>query len=188
MNCNRTDIRWVRFPDGTVLVVSVVGWSYPNPDVTSSEIYDPSSNSWGNLAKLGVTVYDGFTLTLLDNGKVLRAGGSLVWGASSQPPTPTAELFDPSNNAWAPAAPMRSGRAYHTAVQVAPNVVMVVGGVLGNTDVTPVEFYNAATDMWTPGAAPNHSGFRATLTRLPDGSMLLAGGYAWNPNAEIFSL
>src|SRR5881398_2910371 len=65
--------------DGKVLVVGG----------TTAELYDPSTNGWGDAASMH-TARSAHTATLLQSGKVLVAGGS---GA-------TAELYDPSSNTW----------------------------------------------------------------------------------------
>jgi hypothetical protein len=59
-------------PNGKVLVAG--GYNDALLYLTSSELYDPSTNTWSAAGAL-VTPRDAHTATLLPNGKVLVAGG-----------------------------------------------------------------------------------------------------------------
>src|SRR5207248_11519066 len=55
------------------------------------------------------------TATLLQNGKVLVAGGG---NSGSNPFLSTAELFEPANGTWSATDSMGSPRAYHSATML----------------------------------------------------------------------
>jgi hypothetical protein len=86
-------------PDGRVLVVgtSCGGTTDCEVDVTSVEVYDPSSRSWAAAMGSSVAVRNHHTVTLLPDGKVLVAGGL----SDRQDPAGTtlasAELYDPGS-------------------------------------------------------------------------------------------
>jgi hypothetical protein len=61
-------------PDGTVLVS---GGIYSGVGDASAKIYDPVAGKWAPTGNLGTARYS-HTATLLPNGKVLVAGGSVT--------------------------------------------------------------------------------------------------------------
>jgi Galactose oxidase, central domain len=72
-------------PNGKVLVAGGQGTS---GFLTSADLYDPASGTWGATDSL-TTARSSHTATLLPNGKVLVAGGAGNGGALS-----SAELYD----------------------------------------------------------------------------------------------
>src|SRR5438094_6154197 len=77
-----------------------------------------SFSTTGNLG----SVRFNHTATLLQNGKVLVAGGG---NSGSSPFLSTAELFDPANGTWSGTGSMGSPRAYHTATMLPNGKVLV---------------------------------------------------------------
>jgi hypothetical protein len=181
---NRPWPKAVLFKVGRVLVVS-----FEDPN-TSSEIYDLSSNGWSALRTLGTVITNGFTLTLLDNGKVLRAGGNTL--LSGIQASATAELFDPVSLTWTPVAPMAVARTNHAAVQIDSNVVMVAGGT--NTisgrgqSFASVEIYDADSNTWNQVGQMSRAVQYLTLTLLTDEHALAVGGDPSQQHAELFVL
>jgi hypothetical protein len=70
-------------PDGRVLVAGGDGTSsQPNPTPSSSEVFDPSSNSWSGMTRM-LRLRGGHGATAISAGKVLVIGG----GGDSSTPT-----------------------------------------------------------------------------------------------------
>src|SRR5207245_6629931 len=91
LNTSRAFHTATLLPNGKVLAAG--GFSCgPTPqtcaDVSSAELYDPASGTWTITGSLNAA-RSGQTATLLANGKVLIAGGSLATSALN-----TAELCD----------------------------------------------------------------------------------------------
>src|SRR5438874_8563442 len=82
------------------------------------------------------------TATLLQNGKVLVAGGG---NSGSSPFLSTAELFDPANGNWSATGSMGSPRAYHTATMLPNGKVLVAGGFGATTYLATAELYDPAS-------------------------------------------
>jgi hypothetical protein len=120
----------------------------------------------------------GHTATLLDDGRVLIAGGFTVGTAV----TDRAEVFDPSTEASTPlSSRMREPRALHTATKLADGRVLLAGGYyevsIGTLNTTRgAEVFDPATDSF--GAVGNlilsRTDHAALL--LPDGRVLVTGG------------
>jgi hypothetical protein len=122
------------------------------------------------------------TATLLNNGKVLVAGGADANGNAIA----TAELFDPSTGTFSATGSMITARAHFAATLLSSGKVLVTGGldVSGNPLAT-AEIYdpNAGTFSATTGAMIFvHASNTATL--LNTGKVLVIG---WgNATAELF--
>jgi hypothetical protein len=117
----------------------------------------------------------GHTATLLQNGKVLMAGG--VSGALASP-IAGAELYDPATGGFEPAGSLITARLMHTATLLADGSVLIAGGrrgTNGGQDIGSAELYDPTTGTFVPtGAMTSIQGWhRATL--LADGRVLMSG-------------
>ena len=112
----------------------------------------------------------GHTATLLENGKVLVAGGY-----NSARFHDTAELYDPAENSWAAAATMAGIHIGHTATRLPDGTVLVAGG-FGTTLQATAERYDPAANTWTPAGSMTDGRSGHTATLLAGGKVLVAGG------------
>jgi N-acetylneuraminic acid mutarotase len=118
------------------------------------------------------------TATLLQNGKILVAGGSTGSGST---PIATAELYDPATGTWSNTGSLAQARFHHTATLLSTGQVLVVGGTKGSaaSDVlASAEIYDTATGVWFSGhvASLTTARFEHTATLLPNGNVLVFGG------------
>jgi hypothetical protein len=117
------------------------------------------------------------TATLLNNGKVLIAGGE----DNASNAFNTAELYDPGTGVFtATKGNLTVPRAGHTATLLGNGMVLLTGGTSGGSSeaaLSSAEVYNPATDMFT-STAGNMEAARAshTATLLESGKVLIAGG------------
>ena len=134
----------------------------PTPGATHN-----TSATWTATGSM-VVARSGHTATLLPDGKVLVAGGSLSVQSS-------AELYDPSSGTWAATGNMVVARSGHTATLLPDGKVLVAGGSLSVQ--SSAELYDPSTGTWaaTGNMVVARSGHTATL--LPDGKVLVAGGF-----------
>lgn len=111
------------------------------------------------------------TATLLQNGKVLVAGGAAVGVAALA----SAELYDPVTGTWSMTGALNAARSSHTATLLQNGKVLVAGGA-GASSAENAELYDPATGAWslTGSLATNH--VAATATLLRDGKVLVVGG------------
>jgi N-acetylneuraminic acid mutarotase len=120
------------------------------------------------------------TATLLGNGDVLVAGGN------ANGPQASAELYNPATNTWTLTGSMHTARYQHTATLLQNGQVLVAGGYNPNaTDpyLTSAELYNPATGTWTTTGSLHEPRIYHTMTLLPTGQVLVAGGYNVSPTA-----
>lgn len=175
MITGRSDHVAVRLPDGRVLVS---GGTDGTNVLKSSELYDPSTETWTASGDM-TAARRGHTVTLLANGKVLVTGGYDGKAALA-----TAEVYDPSSGAWtATLGPMNGTRRFHTATLLGDGKVLIAGGVVGplqTADPRATDLYNPATGLFTAYASTTtlalpeaRQGHTATL--LSNGKVLFVG-------------
>ncbi|WP_176560228.1 Kelch repeat-containing protein [Brevibacillus dissolubilis] len=155
-------------PDGSVLVTGGRDASY---NVTAfSEIYDPDTDIWVMTKPLSKPRI-WHSAHLLNNGKVMIAGGSSDGGAEYK----DTEIFDPATGEYTP-GPVMNFVQPHQAIKLRDGRILAV---LDDIYGLGCEIYDPATNKWTviPSMSTKRSG--AGLIELPDGRVLLAGGYGW---------
>jgi len=111
----------------------------------------------------------GLTATLLDNGKVLLAGGN---GGDN-----TAELYDPATKTSAATGSMSGPRTGHTATLLSNGRVLIAGGYSGTGNaLSTAELYDPATGAFTGTGSMAVARIAHTATVLNDGRVLIGGG------------
>jgi hypothetical protein len=126
------------------------------------------------------------TATLLNDGRVLIAGGTQVDGVARA----RCELFDPKANRWVRAADMIHARAGHAATLLSDGSVLVTGGETGigvfpNQVLASAEIYHPATNSWTAVAAMHALRRMHSSIRLHDGRVLIVGGTNEAPGSPL---
>lgn len=182
-------------PNGKVLVAggegtAVVGGCGPNclQKLSSSELYDPVTNTWTTLPDMHAP-RAWATATLLNNGLVLVAGGVSVYDptAENYVPTASADLFDPATNTWSSAASMAAARFEHVASLLPDGRLLVAGGFDPRVGgIQTAEIYDPATDSWSSAADMSTTRWNHGAIALDDGSVLVVGG-AGGPSFEYLA-
>lgn len=168
--------------------------------LATAEVFDPATNSFTAAQNLNAP-RTAHTATLLQNGKVLIAGGSsnagLVVGGfeGNADSLQMTELYDPATGSFAPAASMSTPRLGHTATLLADGTVLICGGfnnwttASGYQSYGTAEKFDPATNTFTIAGQMNVARFWHSATLLPDGTVLVAGGVGQDrtlTSAEIF--
>ncbi len=165
-------------PNGKVLVAGGLGSGILN----SAELYDSLTGGWNKTGSLN-TARLNHTATLLQNGKVLVVGGDTDYSGS-------AELYDPATGTWTATGSLNNARLNHTATLLPNGKVLVAGGagksITSLTGPTNAEVYDPATEKWTETGALNTARYNHTATLLPNGKVLVAGGYRLSGSGSSF--
>ncbi|MBA4148927.1 MAG: DUF11 domain-containing protein [Verrucomicrobia bacterium] len=93
------------------------------------------------------------TATLLQNGKVLMAGGSGTWGTTTGPLF-SAELYDPITDTFTRTANLTATRLHHSACLLPDGTVLLAGGMVSDNDpfsLTNAEVYDLNGAVNVPG-------------------------------------
>lgn len=170
--------------DGSVLVA---GGSRNGQPLDTAERYFPATDTWVAAGRLNLPRTQG-TLTLLRDGRVLAVGGG-VEGGPDWNSTASAELFDPKRGVWTLTAHMSVARARHTATLLPDGRVLIAGGATtfhGETgSVTAgAELYDPKTGTWQAAAPMSHPRYVHGAALLPDGRVLVAGGWYATSNSD----
>jgi len=175
MTVAREDAAAALLPNGKVLIAG--GRDASGTALASTEIYDPSANSFSAGPSMG-TARTNARAILLPNGKVLIAGGlgngSVVLAST--------ELYDPAANSFTipNSAAMKTGR-YFAAATLLPNGMVLIAGGYGGVGTNPListELYDAASNTFSASGGPPMNAERglAAAALLPNGKVIIAGG------------
>lgn len=199
--------------NGQVLVSG--GFSTFDPFVSgggtpTAEVYDSATGFWNTTGSMSSP--RGFhTSTLLQDGRVLVAGGSVdpcfdvdcvAFGNSHT--LAGAELWDPATGAWVVTGNLDTSRALMSATLLPSGKVLVTGGlhldIMVNINSIGVnlislniaELYDPASGTWSRTASLNTERFSHTSTLLSTGKVLAAGGIdhqnEFSKSAELFGV
>ena len=144
--------------------------------LTSAAVADtPVAPGWtSGLAAISVS-RTAATATLLDDGKVLLAGGhQFVIGTTV---FASSELYNPQTNTWAATGAMKTARFDAAAVRLADGRVLVLGGTTtGGTALASAELYDPETGKWSDAHAMLSARDLPAAVLLPSGKVFVAGG------------
>ena len=194
MTEKRQSHKAVLLGDGRVLVVGR----------STAEIYDPSTGSWSSTSKMIAEKirWGGFSLTVLEDGRVLLTGGAVQSAGAEVPggpggggfmlshevrmvPYTKVEIYDPSTGAWSSVSPLLKGKKFHAATLMPDGRVLVVGD-------REAEMYDPATNTWSSVEKMKIARFDwHTATLLGDGTILVVGGsegadpFAYNKQGAV---
>jgi len=163
MNTARAGHTAVLLSTGKVLIVGGYGGANTYPDVAPAELYDPVS---GTFASAGAYVGRGgcdfcAPSVLLSDGAVLFPGQS------------PAQLYDPVGDVFSPIGVMAREESA-AAVLMNGQVLFAGGEPIGRT--AEAELYSPATRTFVPTASMAAPRVWHSLTLLPNGAVLAAGG------------
>lgn len=170
--------------DGSGAVLVAGGATLKNPTtpdkvLKSVELYEPAKGTFSAAGVMAAYRYD-HSATLLSNGKILLAGGTITTDPAL--PTPQAgrraELFDPAAKTTEDLGDaMKSARTAGAALRLGSGGVLLTGG-FGTSDfaVPSAEIFDPATKQFIGGLLMGAARARHTMTLLPDGRALVAGG------------
>jgi hypothetical protein len=121
-----------------------------------------------------ITTRHSHTATLLQDGRVLIAGGYGEGTATLA----TAEVFDPATNSFASTGSLLAARADHVAVLLQNGKVLVAGGLGPGWDfLSSAELYDPATGRFSPTGSMTVARESHVAVRLLDGRALIVGGH-----------
>ena len=163
--------------DGRVLITGGVRNIGFRSELSSAEIYDPSTGSFSPTGSMR-TPREGHTATLLRDGRVLIVGGS----DNGIHTLDSAEIYDPASGAFSGAGHLNQPRVAHVATLLNSGKVLIAGGGRGGMPGGYISYDTA--ELFDPDARMfakmrAHMKFDrvgAAAVRLNDGRVLIVGG------------
>lgn len=121
---------------------------------------------------------------LLPGGLVLVIGGVGIDGTLA-----SCQIYDPDDDRWYDAAPLRRPRGLHSATTLPGGDALILGGYDGDA-LASASLYDPARDRWTAVHPLRQPRYRHTAQALPDGRVVVTGGFYLGPlaQAEVYSL
>ena len=191
LNTPRDGFTATLLPNGEVLVAG--GVDNADEALATAEIYDPIKRAWRYTGSFeGPRFYH--AATRLADGRVLVVGGSsddffltAIGGAT---------VYDPGTGTWSSVGGLYTPRAQSTATLLANGDVLVAGGFDDLYDAPPgvVDHVSyALADIfdpvarWSTTAPMSARRYAHTATLLPNGEVLVTGGYDLNAKTELAS-
>ena len=113
------------------------------------------------------------TATLLPNGKVLVAGGLMAAASVFA----SAELYDPASGTWTATGSLNTARYDSHGDVAAQRQGARRRGIDNGGSLASAELYDPASGTWTATGSLNTARDLHTATLLPNGKVLVAGGY-----------
>lgn len=171
--------------DGRVLIVGGTADGWVGAKVlTTAEIYDPKTSKFTATGSLA----DGrasHTATLLADGRVLITGGTPSGGIASLAST---ELYDPGTGKFTATGSMADERTFQEATRLTDGRVLVTGGdpagwLYDGPFLASAEIYDPKRGSFVATGTLLDKLTNHTATPLPDGRVLIAGGY--NGSADV---
>lgn len=163
--------------NGSVLVA---GGGAITGTTATVELYNPTlpatvGCTWTQVASMSQP-RNTATATLLQNGKVLVAGGFNVDINAILTTFSSAEIYDQVTNSWSPTGSLAAARTGHTATLLPSGKVLVTGGDAAGIPMNSSELYDPSTGQWTPTGNLSTARTGHTATLLPNGTVWVMGG------------
>ncbi|MGH7535176.1 MAG: Kelch repeat-containing protein, partial [Gemmatimonadales bacterium] len=157
---------------GKVLVMGGAPYYYISDATASADLYNPATNTFSPAPNPMQDARTRFTLTRLQDGRYLVAGGSRT---GNDPDLATAEIFNPVDMTFTRTTGNLSRRRFwHTPTLLNSGKVLIAGGYDGEDRA---ELFDPATGLFTELAARLKEGREFhTATLMTDGKVHLAGG------------
>jgi Bacterial Ig-like domain (group 2)/Galactose oxidase, central domain/Kelch motif len=198
MTANRGCHTATLLANGKVLITGGSDQDPTGTGLASAELYDPVTGTFTQTGSMAVGRFL-HTATLLQNGKVLIAGGIT---SSASEPVATAELYDPATGTFTMTGAMAVAREQHTATLLPDGRVLIVGGTTsppasltsawlaaGTVDLqgtATAEIYDPSTGSFSATGSMAAARTFHTATLLPSGKVLVAGGGDESSTAEVY--
>jgi hypothetical protein len=174
MTTPRADAAAVALKDGRVLICGGTVSGNVGGVLSSAEIYDPAAHTFTPTGSM-TAAREGATATLLNDGRVLVAGGAQNIGFRAE--LASAELYDPAAGAFTATGSMHTAREGHTATLLRDGRVLVAGGSdNGVHTLSSAEIYDPSSGAWTGAGDMTQPREAQVAVRLKSGKVLIAGG------------
>ncbi|HET6930495.1 MAG TPA: Ig-like domain repeat protein [Candidatus Acidoferrum sp.] len=182
LNTARTGAVAVLLPTGKILIAGGSSNGAANGALNTAELYDSSAGTFAFTTQNLTAARFGATATLLNNGKILIAGGENNGGVLN-----SAELYDPVADTFTATGNLNTARSGMSATLLGTGKVLIAGGSsdgTANGALDTAELFDPAgnsgagtfTAISGPGSTLVANRWQPESALLPSGKVLIAGG------------
>ncbi|MDR3625306.1 MAG: T9SS type A sorting domain-containing protein [Ignavibacteriaceae bacterium] len=194
MNTKRMGQFSFTLPNGNVVLIGGHGTNFVS--LNTAEIYNPTLNKFTQSSMQ--YIHDMAAACELSDGTWLIAGGSTDLGVA--PGITGAEIFNPADGSFTACNSLVYPRCISTAVRLANNDVLIVGGWYNQTSATYGELYEASNKTFYATQALLTPRANAMAIATTDGGAVVFGGCQiygsglyesveyYDPSTGLFSL
>jgi N-acetylneuraminic acid mutarotase len=160
-------------------------------NLTSAELYNPKTGTWSVTGSMHFE-REYFTATLLQNGRVLVAGGFANCDDDFCSDNRQAEIYNPATGTWSVTGSMHVAREQFTATLLTDGEVLAAGGLNeggfnGNEKTySEADLYNPKTGTWTQTSSMSEPRYGHAAVLLPGTGWVLAAGGTSDATSEVF--
>jgi hypothetical protein len=126
-------------------------------------IFDPTASVWSPASPIGDGVW--WLVTLADGRVLAIVRSTETLGVSA--------LYDPATGQWTPSGEVGDPPIYTRALRLGDDRVLAAGSIASDGST---RLFDPATDMWSPGPVFVGRRNNFSMTLLPNGDVLVAGG------------
>ena len=142
----------------------------------TAELFDPATESFTSTGSM-LSARTGFSATLLQDGRVLVAGGfSRFCRGLLSCYLSSAELFDPASGTFSSTGSMTMPRSNATATELNNGMVLIAGGQDNSGPLSTLELFDPAKGIFTLAGNMLTPRRLHSAVALSNGDVLLAGG------------
>jgi hypothetical protein len=171
MNINRMGHFSFVLPDGRVVLAGGRGTGFVS--LNTADVYDPVSKSF--VLDTMAYIHDFGAVCELNDGTWLVAGGSYDLGVA--PGITGAEIYDPAAGTFTSTGSMSYARCVASAVRLANNKALVIGGWYDASSATYAEVYDPAGKSFAATGPLNGPRSNALAIATDDSGAVVFGGY-----------
>jgi hypothetical protein len=164
----------LQLPDWTVLVIGGTNSSGP---VSGVERYSPDTNSFTHAGVVNHPRTDA-AAAVLDDGRVLVAGGLITDTSGQSGVAASSEIFDPVTGISSDSAALNAARASASATTLFDGRIAVIGGNDGSGDLASAEIYDPVAAAWTVVTGGTPRSHHLAIALPYNNAVLLTGGSA----------
>ncbi len=168
--------RWsldaVTLKNGKALFAGGASGFLANAALDTAEVFDPETGKFSLTANRLSAARQSCGISLLNDGRVLIAGGNSAGNNLNGTGVTAVDIYDPDTNRFRTAAPLHFGRSLHAQVTLRDGRVVVIGGAQ-----TSAEIFDPRQNTWTVSAGHLPTTLKDIKAfELFDGRVFLPGG------------
>ena len=163
----RANAAAVMLSDGRILIT---GGDAGSGALQSAEIF--GTNGSATAAGAMNVARSGHFAVVLSDGRVLVGGGNSSGGGA----TNSAEIYDPSSDAWTQTSPMTQARAGATGALLQDGRVLIAGGDNSGTPSNTIEIFDPSSGDFSFAGTLSSPRTKHAMAVLQDGRVLIVGG------------